>query len=390
MSEERFEDLFNEEKTQTPRLRTGDQIEARVADIIGENIFLDIGGKSEGVVDAAELTDEEGNLTVAPGDTLRVFYLATRGGSLVFTTRVGAGRASRQELEEAYRSGIPVEGRVTGEIKGGFEVMVSGQRGFCPYSQMDVRRIEDPAEYLDRQLRFRIVEYGERGRNLVLSARAVLEEEREEQRRQLRDSLEIGSRVRGTVTSLRDFGAFVDLGGVDGLIPVSELAWGEVGRVDDVLQRGQEVEVIVTSLDWERERIGLSLKATLENPWDRVAEKYPVGSVHTGRVSRLAAFGAFVTLEPGIDGLVHISKLGAGRRIHHPREAVEQGSDITVRVEAVDREKQRISLAPDDLAAPAAGENEEKEEQELRRPAKEKQSLGTLGDLLAGAMREKK
>jgi small subunit ribosomal protein S1 len=304
-----------------------------------------------------------------------------------FTTRLGAGQTSLQELEDAFLSGIPVEGRVTSEIKGGFAVTIAGQRGFCPYSQMDVRRVESPDDYIEKNMQFKIIEFSGHGKNIILSARALIEEEREQQREALKKSLKEGDLVKGTVTSIRDFGAFVDIGGIDGLIPISELAWGQVDRVEDVLARGQEVEVIARKLDWDKDRISLSLKETLENPWDKAQNKYPAGSVHVGRVSRLSAFGAFITLEPGVDGLLHISKLGDGRKINHPREVLEEGQDITVRIESLDNEKNKISLAPEDFAA-----EEQSEPQQIQEKIKQSQpkSLGTFGDLLKAKMKEKK
>ncbi|BCO09853.1 30S ribosomal protein S1 [Desulfolithobacter dissulfuricans] len=389
MSDERFEDLFQEKTVTKQKLFPGDKVEAVVAGTSGENVFLDVGAKSEGVISAAELRNEDGELTVKPGDTLAVFLLAVRNGEMVFTTRIGSGQASVQELEDAFHSGIPVEGRVTGEIKGGFQVTVAGQRGFCPYSQMDIRRIENPDEYVDKTFSFKIIEFGNRGRNIILSARAVMEEERARQREALEQSLEEGMQVEGTVSSIREFGAFVDIGGVDGLIPISELAWGQVERVEDILEQGQKVQVVVKKLDWERDRISLSLKETLENPWERVEEKYPVGSVHVGRVSRLANFGAFISLEPGVDGLLHISKLGAGRRINHPREVLEPGQEITVKIDGVEREKQRISLVPEDFTDSAGTEKKEKESG--REPSFRPQapgSMGTLGDLLKAQLKK--
>jgi small subunit ribosomal protein S1 len=386
MSEERFEDLFQEKSVTRDKLQPGDKIDAVVAGISGENIFLDVGAKSEGVIDAAEFRNDEDELTVEVGDTVSVFLIATRGGSMTFTTRIGSGSAGIEELEEAFRSGIPVEGKVVSEIKGGFQVTVAGQRGFCPYSQMGLRRVDDPEEYLEQTMAFKIIEFSSRGRNIILSARAVLEEEREQLKEQLRETLQEGDKVEGTVSSIRDFGAFVDLGGVDGLIPISELAWGQTDRVDDVLSLGQRVEVVIKRLDWDNDRISLSLKDTLENPWDRVEENYPPGSIHQGRVSRLAQFGAFVTLEPGIDGLLHISKLGAGRRINHPREVLEAGQDITVKIDAVDTEQKRISLVPEDYTAKA---EEEKNYTPPPRDSKPK-SMGTLGDLLKAQMQGKK
>ncbi len=386
MNEERFADLFQVKNVSSRNLKPGDRIDARVADISGENIFLDVGGKSEGVMAAAEVRNPDGRIELKPGDVVKVYLLAVRGGEMVFTTSVGSSHASLLELEEAFRSGIPVEGRVASEIKGGFEVVVAGQRGFCPYSQMDIRRVEDPADYLDKSYQFKIIEFTGNGRNIILSARALLEEERERQREALRKTLEEGVRISGTVTSIRDFGAFVDIGGVDGLIPISELAWGRVDRVEDILSRGQQVEVVIRKLDWGHDRISLSLRETTESPWDSAVKKYPEGSIHQGLVSRLAAFGAFITLEPGVDGLLHISKLGAGRRINHPREVLETGQEITVRIDSVEADKKRISLAPEDAAA-----DREKDERPSQPPAESTpKTLGTLGDLLRDKLAGKK
>jgi len=386
MTEESFADLFQEKTVAKKKLQPGDRVEAVVADISGENIFLDIGGKSEGVLKAAEFQDDEGNCTVQAGDTLKVFFVAQRGGEMIFTTKLGSGQASLQEIEDAFHSGIPVEGRVAKEIKGGFEIKVAGQRGFCPYSQMDIRRVEDPEEYIEQTFSFKVMEFSSKGRNIILSSRAVLEEQREEQREQLQQTLEEGMRVAGTVTSIRDFGAFVDLGGIDGLIPISEMAWGQTDKVEDILSRGQQVEVVIKSLDWDKERISLSLRETTENPWDKVEENYAPGSVHQGTVSRLTTFGAFVTLEPGVDGLLHISKLGSGRRINHPREVLESGQVMTVKIDGVDKEKKRISLVPEDYT-----ETDKTDSKEYMPPTNaQPKSMGTFGDLLKAQLGGKK
>lgn len=386
MSEERFEDLFQDKATTRDTIKPGDRIDATIAGISGENIFLDVGKKSEGVLNASEIRNEDGELPVNIGDTLQVFLLSVRGGEMVFTTRIGSGQASAQALEDAFHSGIPVEGKVTAEVKGGFSVTVAGSRCFCPYSQMDVRRIEDADEYIENTYSFKIIEFSSQGRNIILSARVILEEERAREREQLEETLEEGMQVTGTVTSIRDFGAFVDIGGVDGLIPISEMAWGQIDRVEDVLALQQQVGVIIKKLDWENNRISLSLKDTKENPWDKVADAYLTGSIHQGTISRLAAFGAFVTLEPGVDGLLHISKLGSGRRINHPREVVEAGQEITVRIDAIDSEQKRISLVPEDYV----GKGEDQEE--YIPPPKDQApvSMGTLGDLLQTQIKKKK
>ncbi len=385
MSDDTFADLFQEKSISQEKLQPGDKVNAVVAGISGENIFLDVGGKSEGVLMATELRNAEDELTVAVGDTISVFLVAMRGGELVFTTRIGSGQAGIEELEQAFHAQIPVEGRVVEEIKGGFHVTVAGQRGFCPYSQMGLRRVDDPDVYLEQTMAFKIIEFGSKGRNIIVSARAVLEEEREQLKEQLKETLQEGDKVEGIVSSIRDFGAFVDLGGVDGLIPISEIAWGQTDKVEDVLSQGQRVAVIIKRLDWDKNRISLSLKDTLDNPWDQVEEKYAPGSVHAGRVSRLAEFGAFITLEPGIDGLLHISKLGSGRRINHPREVLEAGQDITVKIDGVDTEQKRISLIPEDYTA------KEEEEKNYTPPPKDSkpQSMGTFADLLQAQLKKK-
>ncbi|PID72684.1 MAG: 30S ribosomal protein S1 [Desulfobulbus propionicus] len=389
MSDEKFSDLFQDKPTAKKQLHPGDRVQAQIAAIAGESIFLDVGVKSEGILNAEELRNEEGELAVQVGDTVEVFFLSSKGGEMTFTTRLGSGHSSSQELEDAFHAGIPVEGKVTEEIKGGFAVSVAGQRGFCPYSQMDIRRVENPEDFLEKTLSFKIIEFGNRGRNIILSARALLEEQRMLAREQLMETLEEGMQVSGTVMSIREFGAFVDIGGVDGLIPVSELAWGQTEKVEDVVYIGQQVEVAIKRLDWDNDKISLSLRETTPNPWDSVSDRYPVGSTHKGIISRLAQFGAFVTLEAGIDGLLHISKIGGGRKIHHPREVLEAGQELTVTIDGVDQEKQRISLVPDDYQRK---EKAEQEEERFVPPPKESvnQSMGTLGDLLKAQMRKKK
>lgn len=386
MSDETFADLFHDKPASRKSLQPGNRVEATIVGISGDNIFLDVGQKSEGILNAAELRNQEGELTVAIGDRVLVFFLAARSGEMVFTSRLGSGQTSSRELEEAFLSGIPVEGRVTGEVKGGFSVTVAGQRGFCPYSQMDIRKVEQPEDYLEKTFAFKIIEYSGQGRNVILSARAVQEEQRQQEREQLKETLSEGMLVKGTVTSIRDFGAFVDIGGVDGLIPISELAWGQTDKVEDVLHRGQQVEVIIKRLDWSNNKISLSLRDTMENPWDNAETRYLVGSIHRGRVSRLTAFGAFLTLEPGIDGLLHISKLGAGRRIHHPREVVELGQELTVKIESLDPQQKRIALAPEDYVA-----KDPQEERYVPPPvSKEPTSMGTFGDLFQSQLRKKR
>lgn len=386
-AEESFAELFEKSTFGGSKLEPGQKVEAVVLKIGAEWVFLDVGQKGEGVLDRKELQDSEGNLSVAEGETISAYFLSRAGGELRFTTRLGGG-AGNAQLEEAWRSGIPVDGHVEREIKGGYEVKVAGSRAFCPFSQMGLRRTEAPEENIGRHLPFRITQYSEGGRNIVVSHRALLEEERASQREALKETLKEGMMVKGTITSLRDFGAFVDIGGVEGLIPISEIAWGRVENIRDMLHEGQEVEVAVKSVDWDQNRFSFSLRETLADPWAEAARNFPEGSVHTGTVARLAPFGAFVTLEAGVDGLVHISKLGGGRRISHPREVIKEGERLEVRVESIDRENRRISLAP--AEAVRAQEEEAKTVEDFRRQAAEEpKGLGTLGDLLKAGMEKK-
>lgn len=393
---ESFEDLLKEnEAKKITHLSPGQKLTATVAGISGETIFLDTGGKSEGILNTSEFLDEEGNVTVAIGDVIEVYFLQQKRSEQLFTTKIGTG-SSLAHLEEAWRSGIPVEGVVKTEIKGGFEITLGNNvRAFCPYSQMGLRRVENPGEeYLDKRLQFRITRLEESGRNIVVSARSILEEEREKQKEALRETLAEGSTVEGVISSLRDFGAFVDLGGIDGLIPISEIGWSRVDKVDDHFSVGQKVDVVVKSLDWEKDRISLSYKATLADPWDTLHEQFPEGSTQRGRVAKLAQFGAFVTLTDGIDGLIHISKMGGGRKINHPREVLETGQDIEVIIESIERENRRVSLTPSDYEAPEDEEKTERKEYQnfVSKQKKEKKSgnIGSLGALLQAKMAEKK
>jgi small subunit ribosomal protein S1 len=384
--EESFADLLAKSFVEAGRLEPGQKVEATVLKITGDWVFVDIGQKGEGVVDKKELLDAEGQLTVAEGDRIPVYFLSSRGGEMRFTARVG-GDAGLGQLEEAWRGGIPVEGVVEKEVKGGFEVKVAGRRAFCPHSQIALRGGSSEA-FVGRHFSFRIAQYGEGGRNIVLSRRALLEEERARQKEALKGTLREGQMVRGTVTRIQDFGAFIDIGGVEGLLPVSEVGWGRVEDIRDRLREGQEVEVVLKAIDWERERFTFSLRDTLADPWQEAAYNYPEGSCHRGKVSRLAPFGAFVTLEEGVDGLLHISKLGAGRRLSHPREAVREGEVLEVKIEQVDRENRRISLSLAEVSR--AQEEEEKTLEAFRRQAESApQGMGTLGDLLKAKLEQK-
>jgi small subunit ribosomal protein S1 len=364
-------------------LEAGQNIEGTVLQAGSEWIFLDVGQKGEGVLATRELLDEEGRLTVAVGDRVSAYFLGREGGELRFTTRIGGGASGSAGLETAWQSGIPVEGRLEKETKGGFEVRLSGgARAFCPFSQLGTQRHENPEEMVGRGLSFKITKFGEQGRDIVVSHRAIVEEERRRQREVLKGSLKEGAIVKGTVTAIRDFGAFVDIGGIEGLLPISEVGWGRTNDLADVLTVGQAVEVAVKRLDWEENRFSFSLRATMADPWAKVGTVYTECSIHRGTVARLVPFGAFVTLEDGVDGLLHISKIGEGRHINHPREVLKEGQSLKVTVEKIDPSERRISLA---LAA--EGDEEAATGSYLDQP---QASMGSFGDLMKKAARDKK
>ncbi len=341
-----FAELFQETAPlRKQRLAPGQKVAATVVRITGDWIFIDLGDKSEGAVARHEFADPEGNLTVREGDAVNVYFIAEKNQERLFTARM-SGAALAGHLEEAAAAGVPVEGTVEGEIKGGYVIRLAGNiRAFCPYSQIDLRRAADPAAYVGQKLSFRISKYGEQGRNIVVSRRDLQEEERAGKKEELRRTLAEGQTVNGVISSVRDFGAFVDIGGLEGLIPASEIAWGRVEDIHSRLESGQQVTVTIKKLDWEHDRFSFSLKDTLPDPWEEINLRFPEGSTHQGRVARLTEFGAFVTLAEGIDGLLHISKLGRGRRLKHPREALHEGDTVEVKIDGVDRDKKRLSLS---------------------------------------------
>ncbi len=382
--EQSFAELFEKTQQKPVWLKPGEKVEARIVKISPDWIFLDLGGKNEGYLDRKELLNEEGELTVKEGDTIRAYFLSSRQDEKLFTTKIGPGDAGRIYLEDAWRNGIPVEGVVDKEVKGGFEIRISGTiRGFCPFSQMGLGRIEKPADYAGKRLQFIIMEYGEKGRNVILSNRVILEKERKEKREEMMQTLQEGQIVQGKVVSLQKFGAFVDIGGMQGLLPMSEIGWGRIENINDALKIGEEVEVAVLRIDRERDRISLSLKKLLADPWEKVESTYLEGSIYGGRVVRLTKFGAFIALEPGIDGLLHISRMGAGKRVSHAGEVLKEGHDLEVKIEKVDRAAKRISLL---LAEHDAVKEEKEAPDDYRQYMKKTQSaFGSLGDQIKDA-----
>jgi small subunit ribosomal protein S1 len=336
--------------------KVGDKVKGKIVSITDENVFVDLGGKAEGMLEAAQVRDAEGNLTVKEGDTVDATVAAIdENGNLVLRRRAGGRQGGRKqqevsaELRQAYENGLPVEGMVTGINKGGAEVQLSGMRAFCPLSQLALRYVEDPQQFVGQRLTFKIsrLEEGRTRPNIVLSRRAILEEEAQNRAAETKEKLKIGATLTGKITSLTTYGAFVDLGGVEGMLHVSEIGYARVSHPKDVFTVGQEIEVQVIKVEpgkEGRDRISLSRRSLERDPWRDVADRFPEGTELDGRVMRLETFGAFIEIAPGIEGLAHISELNAGRRIEHSREAVQLGQDVRVRVLGVDSERRRISL----------------------------------------------
>ena len=362
--EKSFADLFEQEASAVPDRRpvhVGEKVSGTVLQIGKETVFVELDGKRQAFFDAQDLRRDDGTLSVATGDRIDAFVIEVDEASGV---RLGRALGSARDLDavqQAYDTGVAIEGKVTGVNRGGLEVDLGGVRAFCPISQADRGFVADPASLVGRTMRFAVTEIREGGRSVVVSHRRVLEAEARDAANRALGELTVGAIVRGAVTSVRDFGAFVDLGGIEGLVPASELAHDRTQRPADVVAVGEVLEVQVREIKQvapKREgdstvRITLSLKALAKDPWDALDTIAPVGRVVTGTVTRLRDFGAFVQLAGGIEGLLHVSQL-AGKP-DHPSRVLSVGQSVTVVVESTDRERRRISLAPaPDDATPGA------------------------------------
>lgn len=327
--------------------KPGDKVTGTIIQIEGADAFVDCGLRHELPISVEELKDDKGELKYQVGQTITAHVQKGPAG-LKLTMAIHLREADLKVLKEAYASGTPVEGKVKDTNKGGFSVILAGKRAFCPFSQIDVRRTDDPGVFVGKVLQFKIVELADDGRNIVVSRRAVLEANRQNQGQETRRTLALGDVREGTVTRLVPFGAFVDIGGVEGLVHISQISHQRVGNPADVLKEGQAVKVKVLEIQnlgqGRSERISLSIKSLASDPWPTLASSLTAGSDLPGRVTRLVDFGVFVELQPGVEGLIHISEL-ANRRIIHPREVVNEDDQITVRILDVDLQRRRISLS---------------------------------------------
>jgi len=391
--DEDFAALF-EASLQTKRFKQGQTIQGTIVAIGPEVAFINVGGKGEATIAVDELKDDEGNLEVAVGDRIQATVVSTMGG-LTLSRKMLRGAASQRQLEDAFRAGLPVEGRVEGAVKGGYEVRIARQRAFCPISQIDSVRNTDPAEHVGRVYAFRIIEYKEGGKNLVVSRRALLEEEQRAGAAEIRRSIAVGAVMTGRVTSVLAFGAFVDLGaGVQGLLHVSEMGWSRVADPTQVVTPGQEIVVQVLRVDAETQKIALGLKQLTADPWSKVPATYEVGQVRAGRVTRLAEFGAFVELEPGVEGLAHASTFATTGRPDNWTKSVSVGMTGAFEILSIDPEKKRIGVALVEegsaraaAAASQSGTVPDAREDQEHKDVPPAEGFGSLADKLRGALK---
>jgi len=353
--DEDFASMF-EASIQAKRFKKGQTIEGTIVAIGADVAFVNVGGKGEALIEIAELKDGEGVLDVNVGDRIQAMVVSTEGG-LTLSRRLARGAATDRQLDDAFHAGLPVEGKIEGEVKGGYGVRIGRQRAFCPFSQIDIVRTTDPAQHVGRVYAFRIIEYTEGGRNLIVSRRGLLEEQQRASAVEVRRSIVVGAVLQGRVTSVRDFGAFVDLGaGVQGLLHVSEMGWSRVADTSQVVTPGQEIAVKVLRIDDDTQRIALGLKQLSADPWSTVPATYEVGQVRTGRVTRLADFGAFVELEPGVEALAHASTFAPTGHSQGWSRSVAVGTTAAFEILSIDLEKKRMGVAlVEESAAPAAG-----------------------------------
>jgi len=337
-----FETLF-EESLRT--VKPGGVVKGRVVGITSTHVLIDVGYKSEGGIPIQEFSDRHGNLQVKVGDEVDVFFDSSEGenGGIVLSRERAENIKLWEEIEKAYNEGLGIEGRIVGKVKGGFRVDV-GVPGFLPGSHVDIR----PSRNLDRFIgttdRFVILKYNRARGNVVVSRRALLEKERDSLKKEILKVLEEGVILEGTVKNITGYGAFVDLGGIDGILHISDMSWGRINHPTEVVHVGEKLKVVVLKFDPEKERISLGIKQLTPDPWHTVAEKYPLGSRVQGKVISLMDYGAFVELESGIEGLIHISEMSWTKKVSHPSKILQVGQTVEVVVLNVDPSHRRISL----------------------------------------------
>ena len=350
MQEEGVEDfaaMLAAHETSGHRLQTGQKVTGTVIAVTGDSVFIDVGIKVDGIMERKDILDADGKETAGPGDTVEAWVVGVSSQEIRLSRSMsGSGVAA---LEEARDAGLPVEGRIAGTCKGGYTVEVMGKTAFCPGSQIGLAASEEADSLVGRTLQFLVIRVENRGRNIVVSRRALLDRERQAQLEVLLEKLEVGATVEGKISRFAPFGAFMELdSAVEGMIHLSELSWSRVGAPDEAVSLGDTVRAKVLSIsknDKGQVRISLSRKQAEGDPWQDVSQKLEAGTVVQGKVVRLAPFGVFVEVPPGIEGLVHISELSWTKRVTKPEEIVQAGDNIAVKIKDINSETRRISLS---------------------------------------------
>jgi small subunit ribosomal protein S1 len=346
-TEDRQQDVHDWLPAQEQEFEVNKIIAGRVLSVVGDEVWVDVGYKSEGIIPLQEWYDEGLDKVVPPqsGEQIDVLLDAVEdeSGAIVLSYRKARRQKEWEEVIAKHKEGDIVSGAVTRKIKGGLLVNI-GVNVFLPASQVDIRRPPDIADYIGKSIECKILKIDEARRNIVVSRRKLIEDQREEMKKKLLSEIEPGQVRKGIVKNIAEFGAFVDLGGIDGLLHITDMSWGRVANPHEMVHIDQDLEVYIISVDKEKEKIALGLKQKTSSPWQGVEEKYPIGSRHTGEVVNVMSYGAFVKLEAGIEGLVHISEMSWTKRINHPSEVVSIGDQIDVQVLNINRDKQEISL----------------------------------------------
>ncbi|WP_027715097.1 30S ribosomal protein S1 [Desulfuromonas sp. TF] len=336
--EQSFEDLF---ESSLKELHSGNVVKGTIVQVNPDSVIVDVGGKSEGVIPVNEFTDEQGQIEVKVGDVFDVLIESTENENGLIS--LSKEKADRQKVWNALEEGAVVEGRIVSRIKGGLSVDI-GVNAFLPGSQVDLRPVRNLDKMLGETYSFKIIKLNKRRGNIVLSRRVLLEEKRETLRSDTLETLEEGQAVEGVVKNLTDYGAFIDLGGIDGLLHITDMSWGRVSHPSDILAVGDKIKVKVLKFDREKERVSLGLKQIAPDPWLEVEQKYPLESLVKGKVVSLTDYGAFVELEQGVEGLIHVSEMSWTKRIKHPNKILNIGDEVESMVLALDIPNRRISL----------------------------------------------
>ena len=343
---ESFAELFEASQANLAKLKPGAIVTGTVVQVRTDVVVINAGLKSEGIVPIEQFRNDAGEIDVAEGDVVKVALDSLENGfGETVLSREKAKRAMVwDELEEALEKNETVTGRINGKVKGGFTVDVNGIRAFLPGSLVDVRPVRDTTHLEGKELEFKVIKLDQKRNNVVVSRRAVVESEHSEEREQLMEKLVEGAVLKGVVKNLTDYGAFVDLGGVDGLLHITDMAWKRIKHPSEIVNVGDEIDVKVLKFDRERNRVSLGLKQLGEDPWDNIARRYPSNTRVFGKVSNVTDYGAFVEIEPGVEGLVHVSEMDWTNKNIHPSKVVQVGDEVEVQVLDIDEERRRISL----------------------------------------------